>query len=514
MHQKTKTVYQLSRSLTVAALLALSATANAGTLFLSNLSGANEIPAGSGAPNATGLGIIIVNDAGTSSTISANWKGIKGITGGRIHLGTPADNGPVTFPFAAVGNPSAPFTWNLSATALNNLKIGALYMDITNGDFPDGAIRGQLFRATLAPAATNLAQNRMANLVLDVAAGISPDLDAILIQTNLAPLAVQRQTLDDLSARTVYAPVREQIETMATLTDSLFAQADENRLNPEAASRRIDTFFKGGESFGHRANTANQQGSRVSRPFGTAGVEFNYSADTRAGLAFGFANAQDRFDGGVGHANTKTTAMNVFFSTKVGAGIALDATIGYGFSNVDYTRNLVSLSRTTTATFEGYVWSGALKASKAFKLGGQATVIPYVFVDAQDARFDGYREDGDVTVGLVIPRITTRNSSAEGGATLLLPFQVSSRTTVTARVQAGWHYLFEDGTASFVGRLQGAPLDLSTEFDRPNRSTAHVEASLTAVLGSRTLTTVGYRGELGADGRTISALEGRAVLRF
>lgn len=510
MHQKTKTVYQLSRSLTVAALLTLGATANAGTLFLSNLSGANEIPPA--APNATGLGVIIVNDAGTSSTISASWTGIKGITGGRIHRGTPADNGPAIFPFAAVGNPSAPFTWNLSATALNDMKNGGLFMDITNGDFPDGAIRGQIFRATLVPAATNAAQNRMASL-LDVSAGLTADFDKILIQTNLAPLAVQTQTLDDLSARTVYAPLREQIETMATLTDSLFAQADENRLNPEAAVRHVDAFFKGGESFGHRSNTANQAGSRVSRPFGTAGVAFNYSADTRAGFAIGYADGQDRFNGGVGHANTKTTAFNVFLSTKVWSDIALDATVGYGFSNVDSTRNLVSLGRTVNASFEGYVWSGALKASKAFKPGGLTTIIPYVLVDTQDAQFDGYRENGALPVGLVIPRLKTRNSSVEGGATLLLPFKVSS-TTVTARVQAGWHYLFEEGTESFVSGLDGVPLSFITDFDRLGRSTAHVEASVSAPLGRRTLTTVGYRGELGADGRTISALEGRVVLRF
>jgi hypothetical protein len=220
----------LRRGAAVAALCALHVTGNAGTLFLANLSGANEIP-----PTiltATGRGVIIVNDAGTSSTISTSWQGVTGITGGRIHRGAANANGPAIFPFATAGNPSAPFTWNLSATALNDMRNGGLYLDLTTATFPDGVIRGQIFRATLSPAATNLAQNKLANLVLDVSAGYDADLDQILIQTNLAPLAVQARTLDDLSARTVFVQNRQQIETMANVTAGLFAQAEEIRVNP------------------------------------------------------------------------------------------------------------------------------------------------------------------------------------------------------------------------------------------------------------------------------------------
>src|SRR6188768_1752675 len=49
-------------------LFALGLRLNAGTLFLAKMSGASEIPPT--LPDATGLGVIIVNEAGTSSTIT------------------------------------------------------------------------------------------------------------------------------------------------------------------------------------------------------------------------------------------------------------------------------------------------------------------------------------------------------------------------------------------------------------------------------------------------------------
>ncbi len=496
----------------VAALFALHGTGNAGTLFLSNLSGANEIPPTLATAN--GLGVIIVNDAGTSSTITANWHGITGITGGRIHRGAPTDNGPAIFPFAAVGNPSAPFTWNLSAVALNDMKNGGLYMDLTTAAFPDGVIRGQIFRATLSPAATNVVQNKMANLVLDVSAGFDTDLDQILIQTNLAPLATQAQALDELSARTVFAPARQEIEAMTSLTAGLFGQAEENRLNPVKETGRFHAFLGGGDEFGRRSASANQAGSTLTRPFAFAGVDGGFAGNVRAGLALGYADGRDNFDAGAGRTKTRTTAVEAFASAPLGgSGVILDVAAGYGGGRIDSVRNLATLGRVATASPDGTVWSGALKASRPLALRNTATLVPYVQVDTQEAAVDGYTETGANSVDLVIPKRTVRNSSFEGGLTLIQPIKVA-RGALTARLQAGWNYLFENGADTFSTRLAGSPLVFDTQTDGPGKSSAHVEASLTATMSSRVRATLGYRGLLGASGQTIQAVAARLVLSF
>ena len=331
---------------------------------------------------------------------------------------------------------------------------------------------------------------------------------------DLVQCVLPLQPLDDLSARTAFAPAREQIEGMSSLTDSLFAQADEARLNPKSPDRQFGTFFRGGGEFGHRAASINQAASRISRPFGAAGVEYRFDANSRGGLALGYADGRDRFAETGSQTNTKTTTVHAFLSTQLGdTGIALDGSAGYGWSQIDSTRNLPSLARTAQAAYDGNVWSAALKASKSFKLAGEATLVPYALVDTEEARQDAYQETGANAANLAIPKLTSRNSAVEGGATLLLPFPIQSGA-LTARVQAGWRYLFEDGSGTFATRLAGSPLAFDTRLDGPGRNSAHVEASVTAALGKGTLATLGYRGELGATGQTLNAVEGRVVFRF
>jgi len=512
MQQHSSIVHQSWRGLFLAALFTLGATANAGTLFLSRLSGANVLPPT--IPTATGLGIIIVNDAGNSSTISANWQGITGITGGRIRRGTPTDNGPIVFPFAAVGNPSAPFTWNLGATALNDMRNGGLFMDITNGLFPDGAIRGQIFRATLEPAAVTAAQKRLASAVLDVSAGLSAELDQILIQTNLATREVQTRTLEELTARTVFVSARQQIEALNNFTAGLFDQAEESRLNPEEDASRFGVFVRGGESFGDRSAGANQAGSTFSSPFALGGVDLRLGRQSRAGLAYGYANSRDTFDAGVGRTETSVKTVQGFLSFPLGgSGVMIDTAVGHGWGRSDSVRNLPTLARVATASPEGTAWSAALRVSRPLKLGGAATFIPYAQIDTQEATIDGYTETGAGVVSLVIPERTARHSSFEGGVTLVRPIKLGT-STLTARLQAGWHHAIDDGADTFATRITGSPLPFTTEIEGLGRNAAHVEAALTGTLAKRVLTTLGYRGLLGAGGQTTHAIEARFVIKL
>lgn len=496
---------------TASTLLALPVATNAGTLYLSRLSGANENPPTTS--TATGIGVLILNDDETQATITATHDISIPLTGGHIHRAPITANGPVIFPFPAPASPVGPLTWNIPAAEVVNLKTLGLYMNFHTAVNPGGAIRGQLVRALLAPAATTVAQTRIAN-ALDVSAGFDSDLNQILIQTNLAAAAVQTQTLNDLSARTVHAPAREEIETMASLTDSLFALADDARSGPVTVVGQVAAFFRGGAEFGERPDSANQAGATISRSVFVGGIDYRFNEASRGGLAVGYADGQDKFDNGLGKTTTKTTAFHAFLSTKLGdSGVALDGAVGYGWGKIDSSRNITSLGRNAVASPDGTVWSAALKASKAITLNNQTTIIPYVLIDAQEASIDAYSETGAGAAGLVIPKLSSWNSAIEGGATLLVPIKVQSGA-LTLRLQAGWHYLFEDGADTFATRLTGSPVVFVTAIDGAEKSAAHGEASLTATMKNGLQATLGYRGLLSSGGQTNHAVEARIVIKL
>lgn len=497
--------------LALTSLLFLGGTAQAGTLYLSKFSGANEVPPTTS--TATGVGVLILNNAENQATVTATHNIAVPVTGGHIHRAPMGVNGPVILPFPAPSSPVGPLLWSIPATELDNLKNQGLYFNFHTATNPGGVIRGQIYRALLAPAAATAAQVNLAN-ALDVSAGYDADLDQILIQANLAPTAVQMQTLNDLSARTVYAPIRQEIEAMASLTDGVLAYADDVRHSAGSESGHFSIFLRGGNEFGDRSASDNQAGSTISRPFGTGGVDYRFSEATRGGLAVGYVKAEDEFDSGVGKITTDLTSLQAFLSTMVGnSGLALDGVFGYGWGEVDSTRNPASLGRTASASTNGTVWSAALKVSKAFTLSNQSTLIPYVFIDGQEARVDAYGETGAGAAGLMVPERKSWNSAIEGGATLLMPIKLHSYT-LTARLQAGWHYLLEDGAATIATRLAGSPVAFRTQIDGPGRSAAHVEAAVTATMTNGLLATLGYRGLLGANGQTINALEARIVFKM
>ena len=104
----------LSRGLLVAAFtLVVCAPVRAGTLYLARLTQANENPP-SGA-TFTGTGVLILNDAENTATITATHNITLPVTGGHIHRGSPTVNGPVIFPFPAPTSPVGPLTWSIPA---------------------------------------------------------------------------------------------------------------------------------------------------------------------------------------------------------------------------------------------------------------------------------------------------------------------------------------------------------------------------------------------------------------
>ncbi len=123
-----------------AALLALSSGASAQTTFEFGLDGSQENPPVVSAAAGTAVGVLNAGETAFDLTITHD---VANPTMAHIHIGDPGVNGPVVFD---LGSPVSPIvvTWNLSASDVNDLLDGELYVNIHSTDEPSGEIRGQI----------------------------------------------------------------------------------------------------------------------------------------------------------------------------------------------------------------------------------------------------------------------------------------------------------------------------------------------------------------------------------
>jgi len=144
---------------TIAVALALSVgMASAQITLQAFLYGTNEVPAN--ASTATGFGTVLLNAAQTQITVNESWSGLIGgpATLSHIHTGAAGVIGPVTFGFTGV--PSATSgsipqqTFSITPAQVTTLLSGGMYMNVHDGTFGGGEIRGQL---TVVPEPSTLA---------------------------------------------------------------------------------------------------------------------------------------------------------------------------------------------------------------------------------------------------------------------------------------------------------------------------------------------------------------------
>ena len=486
-------------AVSLAALIA--ADAQAGTLWVGNLTGAQEVPPV--ATPFTGRGFLILNDAETSAAIVVN---------GHVHRGPVGVNGPVIFGFPSVAgapagvSPVGPLTWAIPTAEVVNLKAQGLYFNIHSQPNPGGVIRSQISRFLLAPSATNASQLAVAN-ALDVSAGFSAELDQILMAQAGATTTARSQALEDLSGRTIHAQGRQAVETMVDFQETLFGHADD-LVGRDAAG--FGLFAAAGTSFGERDAEVGQAGSKISRPTFMAGLDLAPTNGLTGGLAIGYAKGKDKFRGGVGETEVETTSVQAFASA--GQTVVFSAVAGYGWNSVDTRRTLTALGRTATSSQDGKVWSLAAKVTAPMAFGGDNTIAPYAQVDVQRARIDAYTERGAGVAGLVVPKRTEESSAAEVGATLTLPLATAGGG-LTARLRAGWRYRLDEGGDDFALSLAGSPVGFLTSVQSPSRSAAHIGAAITGMVASNITASASYRGLLSSDS-SAHALQARVALAF
>lgn len=212
------------------------------TLFVANLTGAQEVPANSS--TATGTATLLLSPDQTSARVALNFSGLTTPESvAHIHgPGAPGVNAPVLFPL-----PQGEFSdllISLSPGDVQNLQNGLLYVNVHSTLFPNGEIRGQ-FQSS---AAASSIQFSSSTLLVTEGAG-SAVLKVIRSGNTSLPATVNYQSTDTASAncaalnsglassRCDYETVSGQLQFAAdetsktisvSLVDDAYAEGNEN----------------------------------------------------------------------------------------------------------------------------------------------------------------------------------------------------------------------------------------------------------------------------------------------
>ena len=135
--------------LAVAALpLANAPAASARTSLGVDLSGAGEVPAGSGDADGTGVGSVVLKTRTKRLCWEISFSNIDAPNRGHIHQGPVRQDGPIFFTLFDGATVTSPATGCAKAkrSLLKQIQSDpdAFYVNLHNTAYPDGAIRGQL----------------------------------------------------------------------------------------------------------------------------------------------------------------------------------------------------------------------------------------------------------------------------------------------------------------------------------------------------------------------------------
>ncbi|MCU1268376.1 MAG: exported protein of unknown function [Acidobacteria bacterium] len=134
---------QTSSTVTIADNDSAGTTSPAARQFVSNLVGADEVPATPNTVKGNG-GIFQLSNDELSGKVSLLFSGLTGAeTGAHVHAGAPGVNGPIIFPLP-LGNPINDFIVNPTPQQVIDLRAGQQYMNVHSEGFQGGEIRGQL----------------------------------------------------------------------------------------------------------------------------------------------------------------------------------------------------------------------------------------------------------------------------------------------------------------------------------------------------------------------------------
>ncbi|MDE3721996.1 CHRD domain-containing protein [Nocardiopsis sp. N85] len=121
--------------------------------FTAELSGAEEVPTADGPAvgDPEGYGRALISIKGDRVTFALEWEGTEAPTLGHVHRGAAGENGAIAVELFTGTLPATVFA--ISGTAHVDPAVAerinadphGYYLNLHTGEFPDGAVRGQLF---------------------------------------------------------------------------------------------------------------------------------------------------------------------------------------------------------------------------------------------------------------------------------------------------------------------------------------------------------------------------------
>jgi hypothetical protein len=130
--------------------LAIASTASAGGRPLSaDLSGSNEVPpVSTGDPDGTGTANLTLNQGQEEICLEIEVQNISTPILQHIHRGAAGTNGPVVVDFTQLLSQGGDGCVNASRDLVKEIRQNpeGFYFNVHTGDFPGGAVRGQLSR--------------------------------------------------------------------------------------------------------------------------------------------------------------------------------------------------------------------------------------------------------------------------------------------------------------------------------------------------------------------------------
>jgi hypothetical protein len=128
-------------------IIAFGGPALAGAMLTASMSGANEVP-GPGDADGTGTADLNLIPKREKICYTLTVQNIEPATMAHIHKGTSTEAGPIVKGLKAPSDGDSQGCVRLSRTMIMKIKNNpsGYYVNVHNGDFPNGAVRGQLSR--------------------------------------------------------------------------------------------------------------------------------------------------------------------------------------------------------------------------------------------------------------------------------------------------------------------------------------------------------------------------------
>lgn len=220
------------------------------------------------------------------------------------------------------------------------------------------------------------------------------------------------------------------------------SNAVETPLASSGLSSRLGVFVDGSVVGSETGDQAFENGSDQTAGIVTWGVDYRYTPDFTAGIAFSTASSTTDYSANGGDLSDLGYLLLAFGSYYNGNWY-VDSSLGIGGNSYEQSRRLqceanqnclTDFNQVVSANFGGSQFSFGLAAGYDFRLGRGITVSPFASVNATSVSIDGYREQAS-------------NPDA-AGAGFALELDEQSRTT--ALLSAGIRSSYPISTSTLV----------------------------------------------------------------